>query len=100
MYQWGRSLGLKKVKLLPDGNGDFTRRLGMLIDKRHLGFGLRSWRYAAVVRNEVVVAWFEEPGINDLGDDEDPYLVSTPEKVLEWLRAQPETSVSVRDEAA
>lgn len=100
MHQWGRSLGLKKVKLLPDGNGDFTRRLGMLIDKRHLGFGLRSWRYAAVVRDGVVVAWFEEPGINDVGDDEDPYLVSTPEKVLEWLRAQAGNGVSVRDEAA
>lgn len=100
MFQWGRSLGLEKVKLLPDGNGDFTRRLGMLIDKRHLGFGLRSWRYTAVVRDGVVVAWFEEPGINDHGDDEDPYLVSTPDKVLEWLRAQAGTDLCLTGEAA
>lgn len=42
MYQWGQAQGLKNIKLLPDGNGDFTRRIGMLIDKRHLGFGQRS----------------------------------------------------------
>ena len=85
MYQWGKNLGLEKVKLLPDGNGDFTRRMGMLIDKRHLGFGLRSWRYAAVVEDGKVVAWFEEPGINDSGVDTDPYVESTPENVLAWL---------------
>ena len=49
MYQWGKNLGLKNVKLLPDGSGDFTRRMGMLIDKSHLGFGMRSWRYAMIV---------------------------------------------------
>lgn len=100
MFQWGRSLGLEKVKLLPDGNGDFTRRLGMLIDKRHLGFGLRSWRYAAVIRDGVIVAWFEEPGINDHGDDEDPYVISTPDKVLEWLRAKAAPDLCLTGEAA
>ncbi len=87
MYQWGKNMGLNKVKLLPDGNGDFTRRMGMLIDKTHLGFGLRSWRYAAVVEDGAVVAWFEEPGINDAGEDSDPYVESTPENVLGWLKA-------------
>ena len=89
MYQWGQSMGLKKVKLLPDGNGDFTRRLGMLIDKRHVGFGSRSWRYAAVVDDGKIAAWFEEPGINDAGEDEDPYEQSTPENVYAWLEANP-----------
>src|SRR3546814_8543335 len=28
MYQWGKHLGIKNVKLLPDGSGDFTRRMG------------------------------------------------------------------------
>jgi thioredoxin-dependent peroxiredoxin len=86
MYQWGKNMGLEKVKLLPDGNGDFTRRMGMLIDKRHLGFGQRSWRYAAVLDDGKVVAWFEEPGINDAGEDADPYVESTPENVLGWLK--------------
>ncbi len=87
MFQWAQNLGLKKVKMLPDGNGDFARRLGMLIDKRHLGFGQRSWRYAMIVDDGRIAAWFEEPGINDAGEDADPYEVSTPENVLEWLEA-------------
>jgi peroxiredoxin len=87
MYQWGRHLGLENLKLLPDGSGDFTRRMGMLVKKDHLGFGQRSWRYAMVVDDGRVVAWFEEPGINDEGADEDPYGESAPDKVLAWLEA-------------
>lgn len=85
MYQWGKSLGIEKVKLLPDGSGHFSRRMGMLIDKDHLGFGMRSWRYAMIVEDGRVVAWFEEPGINDDGSDADPYGESKPEPVLAWL---------------
>jgi peroxiredoxin len=86
MYQWGKSLGLKNVKLLPDGNGQFTRRMGMLIDKSHLGFGMRSWRYAMLVEDNVVTRWYEEPGINDVGADADPYGETAPEKLLEELK--------------
>jgi len=89
MFQWGKHLGLEKVKLVPDGSGDFTRRMGMLINKDHLGFGRRSWRYAAVIDDGKITAWFEEPGINDTGTDDDPYTESTPDKVLEWLKANP-----------
>jgi peroxiredoxin len=85
MYQWGKHLGIRNLKLLPDGSGDFTRRMGMLVKKDHLGFGQRSWRYAAVVDDGLVTAWFEEPGINDEGADEDPYGESAPDKVLAWL---------------
>jgi thioredoxin-dependent peroxiredoxin len=88
MFQWGKMLGLEKVKLLPDGAGHFTRRMGMLINKDHLGFGDRSWRYAMVVEDGRVVAWFEEPGINDDGSDADPYSESAPDKVLGWLAEQ------------
>ncbi|MCE7798255.1 peroxiredoxin [Sphingobium sufflavum] len=87
MFQWGKHLGLKNVKLLPDGSADFTRRMGMLIRKDHLGFGERSWRYAMVVDDGVVSAWFEEPGINDAGLDDDPYSESAPEPVLDWVKA-------------
>lgn len=86
MYQWGKHLGLDKVKLLPDGSGHFTRRMGMLIDKDHLGFGLRSWRYAAIIDDNRITHWFEEPGINDEGIDDDPYGETSPERVLEALR--------------
>ncbi|UAK23581.1 peroxiredoxin [Sphingomonas nostoxanthinifaciens] len=89
MYQWGRKLGVSKLRLLPDGSGDFTRRMGMLINKDHLGFGVRSWRYAMVVDDGRIVAWFEEPGINDDGADDDPYGESAPDKVLAWLAANP-----------
>jgi thioredoxin-dependent peroxiredoxin len=88
MYQWGKHLGLKNVKLLPDGSAEFTRRMGMLINKDHLGFGMRSWRYAMVVEDNVVTKWYEEPGINDLGTDEDPYGETAPEKLLEELKAE------------
>jgi thioredoxin-dependent peroxiredoxin len=88
MYQWGKNLGLEKVKLLPDGNGDFTRRMGMLIDKRHLGFGMRSWRYAMVVDDNRITCWFEEPGINDEGADSDPYGETAPEHILEVVAKQ------------
>jgi len=89
MFQWGKNLGLGKVKLIPDGSGDFTRRMGMLINKDHLGFGDRSWRYSMVVDDGKIVAWFEEPGINDDGSDDDPYGVSAPENVLKWLEEHP-----------
>lgn len=85
MHQWGKHLGMNKIKLLPDGSGDFTRRMGMLIKKDHLGFGERSWRYAMIVDDNVITSWFEEPGINDNGADEDPYGVSSPENMLKTL---------------
>src|SRR5215203_3664857 len=87
MYQWSRHLGCAKVRFLPDGSGHFTRRMGMLVNKDHLGFGYRSWRYVMVADDGVIEAWFEEPGINDEGADEDPYTVTNPEVVLDYLRS-------------
>ena len=49
MYQWGKSQNAKNVFLLPDGNGEFTRKMGMLVDTNNLGFGQRSWRYSMYV---------------------------------------------------
>lgn len=85
MYQWGQHLGMKNIKLLPDGSGDFTRRMGMLINKDHVGFGQRSWRYAMIVNDNVITDWFEEPGINDVGADNDPYGETDPENILKSL---------------
>jgi len=48
MNAWGKSQNLNHVKLIPDGSGEFTRKMGMLVAKDNLGFGMRSWRYAAV----------------------------------------------------
>ena len=85
MNKWAQDQGLKNVKVIPDGSGEFTRKVGMLVAKDNLGFGMRSWRYAAIVNNGVVEAWFEEPGRDD-NHAEDPYGVSSPESLLKALK--------------
>ncbi|MBY6089815.1 redoxin family protein [Pseudooceanicola sp. 502str34] len=84
MNQWAKAQGIENVKVIPDGSGEFTRRVGMLVRKDNLGFGLRSWRYAAIIKDGVVEAWFEEPGICD-NHGEDPYGVSSPENLMKYL---------------
>jgi peroxiredoxin len=85
MNAWGKSQNLTNIKLIPDGSGEFTRKMGMLVAKDNLGFGMRSWRYAAVIENGVVEQWFEEEGHGDNADS-DPYGVSSPQNILENLR--------------
>ena len=86
MNAWGKQQGLKTVKLIPDGSGEFTRKLGMLVCKDNLGFGMRSWRYAAIVNDGVIEKWFEEPGFSD-NCEIDPYGQSAPQNVLDELVA-------------
>jgi peroxiredoxin len=74
--------------MIPDGSGLFTKKMGMLVKKDNLGFGVRSWRYAMVVRNGRVEQMFEEAG-KDHNVEGDPYQVSNPETVLEWLKKNP-----------
>lgn len=89
MYQWQQKLGTPSIHFVPDGSGKFTRAMGMMVNKDHLGFGERSWRYSMVVDDGVIKAFFEEPGRNDVGSDSDPYEVSDPETLLAWLKANP-----------
>ena len=85
MTAWACHEGIQKVKVLPDGSGLFTEGMGMLVKKDDKGFGERSWRYAAIVDNGVVVKMFEEPGKeNDCADD--PYGESSPETVMNYLK--------------
>ncbi|MDK1493568.1 peroxiredoxin [Sinorhizobium sp. 7-81] len=93
MNAWGKALGLKKVKLIPDGSGEFTRKMGMLVAKDNLGFGMRSWRYAALINDGVVEQWFEEEGFSD-NCDSDPYGISSPQNILETLRTPNAASAS------
>jgi len=86
MNKWAQSQNLENVKVIPDGSGRFSRQMGMLVDKDNVGFGMRSWRYAAIVTNGVIEAWFEEPGREDI-HTADPYGESSPETVLAWLKA-------------
>jgi len=93
MNKWAENQNLENVKVIPDGSGEFTRKVGMLVDKDNLGFGMRSWRYAAIINDGVVEAWFEEPGRDD-NHPEDPYGESAPENVLKHLQAKAETAAA------
>ncbi len=84
MFQWAKQLGVSKVKMLPDGNGDFTRLMGMLVKKENLGFGPRSWRYSMLVNNGVIEQLFVEPGKMD-NCEEDPFTCSDAETMLSYL---------------
>jgi len=75
MFQWSKNLEVKNVKMLPDGNGDFTRLMGMLVKKENLGFGERSWRYSMHVVDGEIKSLFSEPGKMD-NCPEDPFTVS------------------------
>lgn len=85
MNAWAEKMQIKNVKMIPDGSGNFTRFMGMLIGKNHLGFGMRSWRYMAVINDGVVEHWWQEPGINNDGEDDDPYGETTPENLMNVL---------------
>ncbi len=87
MNAWGKSQNLNNVKLIPDGSGEFTRKMGMLVHKDNLGFGMRSWRYAAIINDGQIEQWFEEEGYSD-NCDSDPYGVSSPQNIMEKLKAK------------
>ena len=86
MNAWAQDQNIEKVKLIPDGNAYFTRSMGYLVNKSNLGFGQRSWRYAAVVENGIIEKLFVEEGLRDNADS-DPYEASTPEAVLEYIKS-------------
>ena len=81
MNSWFEAQGVQNVRPLPDGNGEFTELVGASVKKANLGFGVRSWRYAIVVNDNVVEHVFAEEGFGD-NIDTDPYEVSAPENVL------------------
>lgn len=87
MFQWGKSQGADKVFLLPDGNGEFTRKMGMLVDKSNLGFGMRSWRYSMFVNDGTIEKMFIEEGYSD-NCPTDPFQVSDADTMLAYLKAQ------------
>jgi peroxiredoxin len=85
MYQWGKTQGAKNVRLLPDGNGEFTRKMGMLVDKSNLGFGMRSWRYSMYVVDGEIKKLFAEEGYEDLCPT-DPFEVSDADTMMAYLK--------------
>jgi peroxiredoxin len=85
MFQWSKNLDVKNVKMLPDGNGDFTRMMGMLVKKENLGFGDRSWRYSMHVVDGEVKQIFAEAGMMD-NCPEDPFECSDVDTMLNYLK--------------
>lgn len=87
MFQWAKNLNSSKVFMLPDGNADFTRGMGMLVKKENLGFGDRSWRYSMYVEDGVIKKMFVEPGMMD-NCPTDPFEVSDVDTMLAYLRGR------------
>jgi len=80
MNEWQRSQKANRIQFLPDGNGDFTEQMGLLVGKEDLGFGRRSWRYSMLVRDGVVEKMFIEPEVEG-----DPYGVSDADTMLNYI---------------
>lgn len=87
MKKWADDLGISKVKMLPDGNADFTRKMGMLVQKNNLGFGDRSWRYSMLVEDGVIKKMFVEENFSD-NCEIDPFEVSDAQTMLTYLKEQ------------
>jgi glutaredoxin-like protein len=80
MNEWARTQECGNVLMVPDGNGEFTEKMGMLVDKTELGFGKRSWRYSMLVKDGVIDRMFiepEKPG--------DPFEVSDADTMLDYI---------------
>lgn len=86
MNAWAKDQGIKNVRLIPDGNAEFTLGMGMLVAKTNLGFGNRSWRYAAVVDNGEIEWIVEEPRRAN-NATEDPYGETSPAAVFEYVKS-------------
>jgi thioredoxin-dependent peroxiredoxin len=86
MFQWAKNLGVSKIFMLPDGNGEFSRKMGMLVEKDNLGFGMRSWRYSMYVNDGKIEKMFAEP---EFGDNcpTDPFEVSDADTMLAYLKS-------------
>ena len=87
MNAWAKSQNLQNVKVIPDGGGQFTRQMGMLVRKDPEGFGYRSWRYAMVINDGVVEKIWEEPGKQD-DCPTDPYENTKPQDILNELKEE------------
>ena len=80
MDAWKKDQEAEHVTLIPDGNGEFTRGMGMLVDKSDLGFGKRSWRYSMLVKDGVIDKMFIEPDVPG-----DPFEVSDADTMLDYI---------------
>jgi peroxiredoxin len=87
MYQWALSQQIEKTFMLPDGNGEFSRKMGMLVERSEQGLGMRSWRYSMLVNDRTIEKLFIEPEFRD-NPAGIPVDVSCAETMLEYLKAR------------
>jgi len=80
MNAWKQDQEASNITVIPDGNGEFTQAMGMLVGKEDLGFGKRSWRYSMLVKNGVVEKMFVEPNVPG-----DPFEVSDADTMLDYI---------------
>ena len=80
MNEWKKDQGAEHIHFIPDGNGEFTDGMGMLVAKEDLGFGKRSWRYAMLVKNGIIEKMFIEPEVEG-----DPFEVSDADTMLNYI---------------
>jgi glutaredoxin-like protein len=85
MNEWQKDQNAERITFIPDGNGEFTAGMGMLVDKNDLGFGKRSWRYSMLVRDGVIEKMFIEPQVPG-----DPFEVSDADTMLAYINPQAE----------
>lgn len=90
MNAWKDSQEANNITFIPDGNGDFTQGMGMMVDKQDLGFGQRSWRYSMLVKDGVIEKMFIEP--NEPGD---PFKVSDADTMLNYVAPEYKTQESI-----
>jgi thioredoxin-dependent peroxiredoxin len=85
MNAWAKDQGIKKIKMVPDGTGEFTDKMNMLVKKDNLGFGKRSWRYSMFVDDNEIKKAFIEPGFSD-DCPTDPFEVSDADNMIKYLK--------------
>lgn len=85
MNAWAEDQHAENIHFIPDGNGDFSEAMGMLVDKKDLGFGKRTWRYSMLVKDGVIDKMFIEPDLPG-----DPFQVSDADTMLEYLAPEAE----------
>ena len=83
MNEWAKDQECDNITLIPDGNGQFSEGMGMLVDKSDLGFGKRSWRYSMLVKDGVIAKMFIEPEVPG-----DPFEVSDAETMLKYINPE------------
>lgn len=93
MFQWGKSVDNQNIYLLPDGSGEFTRKMGMLVDKSNVGFGMRSWRYSMLVDDCKIEKAFVEADFDD-NCPTDPFEVSDADTMMAYLKGEKASGVS------